>query len=273
MPNERPMSDWVAASRKKLELRHRAEMEALERRLALLKEQHSRQPGMAGAALCHFEVEIQEQRFRHEVERRRHEAAIEATLATYARWTSAASAVRGISPSVLAPVSRPDAFAALKRYEAKANLTFPHVPYSTTTITAWRAWRVENRVENHVPGGEPPELRLKSTGYPMFWQPRKRHEAICGRHGRHTAPDWYCHCGIWAFKSVDEMQEVLQEQKYTGPGVLGTVTLWGKVIETEHGFRAQYAYPQELWVDDEMLELGWTYGAPVRWAKDELKTS
>ena len=28
--------------------------------------------------------------------------------------------------------------------------------------------------------------------------------------------------------------------------MLGRVALWGRVIEHEHGFRAQYAYPQRL---------------------------
>jgi hypothetical protein len=32
--------------------------------------------------------------------------------------------------------------------------------------------------------------------------------------------------------------------------VLGTVALWGRVVELEHGWRASHAYPLRLFVDD-----------------------
>jgi len=64
---------------------------------------------------------------------------------------------------------------------------------------------------------------------------------------------------------------VLQAHDYHDIGVVGTVSLWGKVIETEHGFRAQYAYPKELWLDEGMLELGWIYKIPIR-ATTEVAT-
>lgn len=62
-----------------------------------------------------------------------------------------------------------------------------------------------------------------------------------------------------------------------GPGVTGTVNLWGKVVLTEHGFRAQYAYPRELFVAagmDPYLERAFPaaglehYGMRVRLAED-----
>jgi hypothetical protein len=38
------------------------------------------------------------------------------------------------------------------------------------------------------------------------------------------------------------------EQWATYSSVYGKVALWGRIIEHERGYRAQYAYPLELWV-------------------------
>ena len=49
--------------------------------------------------------------------------------------------------------------------------------------------------------------------------------------------------------------------------VVGTVEIWGRVIECENGFRSEFAYPKELWLlseDDDLSKLSWTYGVPVR---------
>jgi hypothetical protein len=45
------------------------------------------------------------------------------------------------------------------------------------------------------------------------------------------------------------------------------VSLWGRVVETENGYRAEHAYPSELWLlDDSLEELGMVYDVPVRTA-------
>ena len=44
------------------------------------------------------------------------------------------------------------------------------------------------------------------------------------------------------------MRPAATMQPTVGPDVIGTVWLWGKVILTEGGYRAQYAYPHELFV-------------------------
>jgi len=50
-----------------------------------------------------------------------------------------------------------------------------------------------------------------------------------------------CWCGIYACKHW-EHQDV--DSRY---GLVGIVALWGRVFEHEDGYRAQYAYPLELW--------------------------
>ena len=55
---------------------------------------------------------------------------------------------------------------------------------------------------------------------------------------------WECGCGIWAFDTLERLRERFDTQGTEF--CVGTVALWGKVIRTTAGFRAQFAYPQEL---------------------------
>lgn len=78
----------------------------------------------------------------------------------------------------------------------------------------------------------------------------------------HTeAPAESCSCGIYALKS---RAAAVAYGQHTS--VLGEVYLWGKVIEGEDGYRAQYAYPKSLTIrhrdHDGDGELG-EYGVPV----------
>ena len=56
-----------------------------------------------------------------------------------------------------------------------------------------------------------------------------------------------CKCGIYA---ANETAVALKYSK----DVLGRVSLWGHVVEHEQGWRAQYAYPDELYVADEKYD-------------------
>lgn len=60
----------------------------------------------------------------------------------------------------------------------------------------------------------------------------------------HKAPDPDCACGVYAYKC-----SVPVEHSDT-PFVVGEVNLWGRVIEHEDGYRAQFAYPRRLYVVD-----------------------
>jgi len=141
------------------------------------------------------------------------------------------------------------------------------VPDSITMLTGYRAWRV-----NHKENGE---WRLKAVGQDTTWEPKKKMEAVCATSRgngsqpggqRHPVPQRDCTCGFWAFKSIDMLPAALHGQGHRNEiRVIGSVDLWGRVIETEHGFRAQYAYPKELWLlEDHLEELGWIYGVKIR---------
>jgi hypothetical protein len=42
------------------------------------------------------------------------------------------------------------------------------------------------------------------------------------------------------------MRAVDEIRRTRDPSVVGTVALWGRVVEHEHGFRAEWGYPQRL---------------------------
>lgn len=60
---------------------------------------------------------------------------------------------------------------------------------------------------------------------------------------RHDSPDKtaQCMCGINAYKN-----RIAISPQATNPYIVGEVNLWGRVIEYEDGFRAQFAYPKKL---------------------------
>ena len=121
-------------------------------------------------------------------------------------------------------------------------------------ILAWRLWQVRRHGDDH---------RLESfTWHHVSWPARRRFEATCVKHGG-AAPARGHECGIYAFRTRELAQDLLR--RYTGvhqsyarrevesppprhgrPMALGRVSLWGRILVREHGFRAQYAYPYDL---------------------------
>jgi hypothetical protein len=142
---------------------------------------------------------------------------------------------------------------ALKK--AEPHRVYQKAPDRISVITAWRAWGVDG-------------LRLKALGQKTVWEPRKQVDAACTpgmlASKGHPAPSFDCQCGVWAFKSLDNLVGALTSN-YSNVRVLGQVSLWGRVIETENGYRSQHAYPSELWLlDNSLEELGYIYDVPVR---------
>lgn len=63
----------------------------------------------------------------------------------------------------------------------------------------------------------------------------------------HTAPHVDCACGIYAASTAEGCRGY-------GKYVLGRVALWGNVVPGDHGFRAECAYPEELFLLDTPIE-------------------
>jgi len=53
-------------------------------------------------------------------------------------------------------------------------------------------------------------------------------------------PSFNCTCGVYAAKTIEHLRQC----GYKKFGVHGEVYLWGKVVEHERGWRAQFAYPR-----------------------------
>ena len=104
----------------------------------------------------------------------------------------------------------------------------------TEPIVAWRTWTLAGSADGR-------DVRL----LPLFgerrpWPARSPVHASCSRRGRHAVPGLDCSCGLYATHGLDALR------RSRDPAVLGTVALWGRVVEHAAGFRAEYAYPQRL---------------------------
>jgi hypothetical protein len=113
-------------------------------------------------------------------------------------------------------------------------LAAPRPDTLTDPILAWRTWTLCGSRD----GGD---LRL----LPLFgdrrpWPARTPARASCTRRGRHAVPGLGCTCGWYAMHDHGPLR------RSRDPAVLGTVALWGRVVEHDFGFRAEYAYPQRM---------------------------
>ena len=110
-------------------------------------------------------------------------------------------------------------------------------------VEGWRAWNLSD-------GPTGPVLRPVGSGVDG-WEPRRALEARCGApsflsfgRGAHRAPALHCRCGIYAASSPESFER--SRPAWPPPPVIGTVSLWGTVIEHERGWRARWAYPSRL---------------------------
>jgi hypothetical protein len=99
-------------------------------------------------------------------------------------------------------------------------------------VTAWRGWSL---VE------EDGRVLLSSLTRPESWMPRAPHAASCAK-GRRPTPQRRCRCGVYATTTP----EALGGLRSLPGGVVGEVSLWGRVIEHGQGYRAELGYPGRL---------------------------
>jgi hypothetical protein len=115
---------------------------------------------------------------------------------------------------------------------------------SRDPIVGWRIWRVR-------------DARLQAVVWATPWLPRTRFEARCedqpspywqpyGDCAAHPAPEPSCECGVYAFKEREDAELLAREKVDHDVIALGRVSLWGRVLETEQGYRGELAYPYDL---------------------------
>jgi hypothetical protein len=144
-------------------------------------------------------------------------------------------------------------------------------PDELGTVTGWRAWNV-----NRAPD-EDGKLLLESVTYGYAWVPFEKARASCERcqstdpRKPDCTPGDHCSCGFYAAKSLNHLRK-MGYHSYSPEGVqvtiVGRLAMWGKVVEGSQGWRAEYAYPEMLYVPFEVARLiarpaSDTYGVPV----------
>jgi hypothetical protein len=146
------------------------------------------------------------------------------------------------------------------------------IPDGIEPLVGWRYWRAD-------------EGWLCSLNKFKTWpagRPLRAECALAMDHG--PLPGERCGCGVYAAIDLPTLKELVQPD-LESPLVVGEVSLWGKVIPAELGFRAELAYPRRLWVvndsgatldgrTDAPLSLTDRYGIPVEpcdatWAVSE----
>jgi len=126
-------------------------------------------------------------------------------------------------------------------------------------IIGWRRWSVEMfgnelRSNNGVRWTPYEKLTAECKKIPSFFEP------TTGCKGVH------CTCGIYAYKTPEEAKFGENAPRNLGTGSTdcwGEVYLWGRVIEHEKGWRAQYAYPKSFVDSGIARQLATVYGCKV----------
>jgi hypothetical protein len=108
-------------------------------------------------------------------------------------------------------------------------------PLSLEPVVGWRTWGLDRA------GGA---LTLRSVTRPDRWPAREAMVARCLQHRAGTVPEWYCTCGLYAVTSPEHL--VRSGVLAIESGVVGTVSMWGRIIEHPFGARSRFAYPARL---------------------------
>lgn len=109
-------------------------------------------------------------------------------------------------------------------------------------IVGWRCWRVEDGKLRSMFIGPGLTSHLK---WPLkyIWEPDKPMDG--------DPTDYYGLAGVYAYKDRGmngEMSYVVSSGKVESELTLyGEVSLWGNVVEHEHGYRAQFGRPKSLY--------------------------
>jgi hypothetical protein len=147
------------------------------------------------------------------------------------------------------------------------------IPDYFEAITAYRCWDV---FPNGLLCGQ-----AVQEPWPMF-QPMVARCAAAGSANGYAAhvsdlgdyidaPVFACDCGVHAYRTLEEAERRITADPNAGyvfhrPSIRawGALKLWGKLVEHEQGYRAQFAYPSDLFCEDEALALKVSalYGVP-----------
>lgn len=122
----------------------------------------------------------------------------------------------------------------------------------TSPIIAWRAWKIQ-------PDGDG-SVDLTSVWLGLPWtndmgMMKAAHLSNKTSSDDHLAPQMNCQCGFWGVIDLPTLWQTLgwangdivRASLETRTLAIGRVSLWGRVIVGTHGWRAQFAYPYDVW--------------------------
>jgi hypothetical protein len=121
--------------------------------------------------------------------------------------------------------------------------------WSDEAVVGWRAWR------------------WTGTRLHGVWSEWDSAEFVAECETCANPPGWSHRCGINAVKTPGDVFRFSNSSE-----VVGSVEMWGDVVEHEHGYRSSHARITGLWVDDPNLatRLEEDYGVPVHQGRPRL---
>ncbi|HET7713871.1 MAG TPA: hypothetical protein VFK94_06550 [Patescibacteria group bacterium] len=125
---------------------------------------------------------------------------------------------------------QPDPLYAKGHYDAH---DYNIVPDRYIPVVGWRGWNVD---ENGY---------LNSLAWPYVWYPTVQTAKCFNYHKEpgHLTPSLQCRCGLYGLNDLDMLHGAVG-----GCHLIGRVALWGKVVVGTMGHRAEFAYPQALFI-------------------------
>ena len=122
------------------------------------------------------------------------------------------------------------------------------VPDAVEPVLGWRVWDV---VE--LDGA----FRLCSLAFWSIWLPGRELRAVCRRAwvdgptvlAPHEAPVPRCTCGVYGTRTAGQTlaySRSVRRRHDTVARAVGRVSLWGRIVEAEAGWRAACGYPASI---------------------------
>lgn len=105
------------------------------------------------------------------------------------------------------------------------------------------------------------------TAHSWDWEAGKRKPECPGTPCDGHIPNLAPKCGIYGFKTADALRKQWTDASWlTGSEIIGAVWFWGRVVEHEFGYRAQFAYPAYFLhgIDCDAAAVAKTYGVDYR---------
>jgi hypothetical protein len=106
---------------------------------------------------------------------------------------------------------------------------------SIEPVIGWRTWSIAWSAEG---------VCLTSPMQEYDWQRRQPNRARCRSHFGRQLPNLGCGCGFYAVSHLQRLPVAVASG--FSIGAVGSVSMWGRVVEHTAGYRGQLAYPDRI---------------------------